>query len=402
MLKPNGSDVAKVLEIIDSTTLHVWTANHTTQIRAQFIPKQHLTLTTAACLLGYDHFNWYQRVYQDPYYYEYATSLPYTDPPHFKPPDSTTVNLLPYEVCDQNGNVIQQTLEPADDMPFYYNEGASYPGYFSINSHNSSSTDGRTLDFGDDPCDGRLAGTSNNLEFYTFLVGVNAVDSVSFDAPQRQLLNFHWNSNWTGPGGVGGIHIYHAAFIEYAGTNGSSGVFGIQTNLEPVKIPKDVGNVDFPVTVQPPSQTAIVSQNVTFTICPTNASSPLYYQWRKDGTNIIGATSVMLRLQTVTTNNTGMYDAILSNTNGSIGSAPASLTVVNQPLFQLPILTTNGRIIISWSAPKGKHCQLQYTTNWTQAHWINLGTIITASSTVMSVTNAIGPEKQRFYRVQQQ
>jgi hypothetical protein len=158
----------------------------------------------------------------------------------------------------------------------------------------------------------------------------------------------------------------------------------------------------FPTTIQPAAETTVTGANVAFAISPTNTSSALNYQWRFNGTNISWATNLTLQLANLTTNKAGIYDAILSNTKGSIGSAPATLTVLDVPLFQLPVLTTNGQIILTWIAPRGNNCQLQYTTNLSQPDWINIGSLITSSNTVMSVTNAIGPVQHRFYRVQQQ
>ena len=139
---------------------------------------------------------------------------------------------------------------------------------------------------------------------------------------------------------------------------------------------------------------------MTFAISPTNSSSPLNYQWRINGTSISTATNLTLQLLAVTTNSTGNYDAVLSNSNGSIASAVATLTVLNAPLYQSPVLTTNG-VVLSWAVAQGKIYQLQYKTNLNQANWVNIGSSITASNTVLSATNAAGSDKQRFYRVQQ-
>jgi hypothetical protein len=158
----------------------------------------------------------------------------------------------------------------------------------------------------------------------------------------------------------------------------------------------------FPVTIQPSAQTVISGANVTFAISPTNSSSPLNYQWRINGVSISGATNLTLQLLNVTTSNTGNYDAVLSNSNGSIASAVATLTVLNVPIIQTPVTMTNGQVVLTWTAPLGKTCQLQYKTNLNQTNWINIGSALTASNMIMSFTNAIGSDKQCFYRVQQQ
>jgi hypothetical protein len=69
--------------------------------------------------------------------------------------------------------------------------------------------------------------------------------------------------------------------------------------------------------------------------------------------------------------------------------------------MQASIIVSN-QLALSWPAARGQLYQLQYTTDLSQAQWANLGTPIMATNTVLSRTNAIGPDKQRFYRVLQQ
>lgn len=79
-----------------------------------------------------------------------------------------------------------------------------------------------------------------------------------------------------------------------------------------------------------------------------------------------------------------------------------SVTVLDAPVLLSPAMLTNGQFVITWIAAQGINYQLQYKTNLNQTNWINIGTTVTASNTVLSVTNAIGSDNQRFYRVEQQ
>lgn len=54
---------------------------------------------------------------------------------------------------------------------------------------------------------------------------------------------------------------------------------------------------------------------------------PLSYQWQSDGTNLIGQTNAVLFFPSVTTNKSGGYNVIVSNTFGSVTSRVAQLTV---------------------------------------------------------------------------
>ena len=75
--------------------------------------------------------------------------------------------------------------------------------------------------------------------------------------------------------------------------------------------------------------------------------------------------------------------------------------IASAPMLQ-PGQLANGQFMLTWSAVSNGVYQLQYKTNLNQTNWINIGSTITASNTVLSVTNAIGSDKQRFYRIQQQ
>jgi hypothetical protein len=239
-------------------------------------------------------------------------------------------------------------------------------------------------------------------EFFTTLVGVRNDGSWCL----LPGTTFHWYSDFHGM--VGGIVLIAASCLALTPTNGPGGVESLQTNVQPANIDPDAlaamlqAGGSFAIRIQPAAQSVAAGGNVTFSIFPTNTSSPINYQWRINGTNISNATNLTLQLLNVTMNNTGNYDAVLSNSYGSIASAVATLTVVNVPILRAPLILTNGQVLLTWTAPAGKTYQLQYTTNLNQTNWISLGSTITASNTVMSATNAIGSDKQRFYRVQQQ
>ena len=54
---------------------------------------------------------------------------------------------------------------------------------------------------------------------------------------------------------------------------------------------------------------------------------PLSYQWRRDGTNVTGATSAVLAIANASPADTGSYDVVVSNAGGSTTSSAASLQV---------------------------------------------------------------------------
>ena len=80
------------------------------------------------------------------------------------------------------------------------------------------------------------------------------------------------------------------------------------------------------ISVNPISQSVSPASNVTFVVNATGTPI-LFYQWRKDGINIIGANSSSYTITGVVSANAGNYDCIVSNACGSSTSTQATLTV---------------------------------------------------------------------------
>jgi hypothetical protein len=80
------------------------------------------------------------------------------------------------------------------------------------------------------------------------------------------------------------------------------------------------------ITTQPAAQSATVGDTVTLNVAATGDPAPAY-QWRKDGSDLAGATSAALTLANVTIADAGSYTVVVSNSAGSVTSDPAPLTV---------------------------------------------------------------------------
>jgi hypothetical protein len=81
------------------------------------------------------------------------------------------------------------------------------------------------------------------------------------------------------------------------------------------------------ITVQPVAQTVPTGSKVTFSVGAVG-SLPMFWQWRFNGTAIPGAINASLMLPAVTTDQSGVYSVIVSNTLGNVTSQDATLTVV--------------------------------------------------------------------------
>ncbi len=92
------------------------------------------------------------------------------------------------------------------------------------------------------------------------------------------------------------------------------------------------------ITVQPSSQTVKVGVAATFTVAAAG-TSPLSYQWQKGGVNISGATSASYATSLTTLTDSGsQYDAVVSNSLGSVTSNIATL-IVNSTGAPVDVLT---------------------------------------------------------------
>ncbi len=81
------------------------------------------------------------------------------------------------------------------------------------------------------------------------------------------------------------------------------------------------------ITTQPANQTVTAGQPASFSVIAAG-TTPLGYQWQKNGTNIPGATSASYTTPATTTADSGStFDVVVSNTAGTATSNAATLTV---------------------------------------------------------------------------
>jgi hypothetical protein len=97
------------------------------------------------------------------------------------------------------------------------------------------------------------------------------------------------------------------------------------------------------ITIQPQDINAGLGWDVAFSVGTANETA---FQWRKDGTNIVGATSYVCPILHIQTADAGNYSVVVTNMAGSVTSADAMLTVNGPPP---PALTIQPAVVISWS-----------------------------------------------------
>ncbi len=98
------------------------------------------------------------------------------------------------------------------------------------------------------------------------------------------------------------------------------------------------------IVAHPQNQTVYSGAVAGFTVT-ASGPPPLAYQWRRNGTNLVGATSASLTINPATTNHAGNYVVVVTNSYGAVTSDVATLTVIVPP--------PSARLIPLWSLPVG-------------------------------------------------
>jgi Immunoglobulin domain len=106
----------------------------------------------------------------------------------------------------------------------------------------------------------------------------------------------------------------------------------------PARLTVMPGPVAPSITTQPAKQSVTAGQTATFTVV-ASGTAPLGYQWQKNGTAILGATSpTYTTAPTVTGDDGSSFSVLVSNAAGVAQSAAAVLTVT--PVLVAPTITT--------------------------------------------------------------
>jgi uncharacterized repeat protein (TIGR03803 family) len=84
---------------------------------------------------------------------------------------------------------------------------------------------------------------------------------------------------------------------------------------------------------------------------------------------------------------------------GSYNAGTLFRISVPMPPRLLSVVRTNGNLRATWSAVAGQTYQVEYTSDLSQTGWNNLGSAFTATNGTVDVSDPIGPDRQRFYRL---
>ncbi len=160
---------------------------------------------------------------------------------------------------------------------------------------------------------------------------VNAPNQATFTvvAAGTAPLSYQWRRNGANIGGA-----TNATYVlnPTAGTDNGAVFSVVVTNVAGSVTSANATltvNVPPSITTQPANVTVTVPGAASFSVVATG-TAPLSYQWRRNGTNISGATNASYVLNpTALSDNGAQFSVVVTNVAGSVTSAAAILTVTS-------------------------------------------------------------------------
>ena len=105
-----------------------------------------------------------------------------------------------------------------------------------------------------------------------------------------------------------------------------------------------------PIIVAQPQNQTVLAGTTAFVPVTATGSEPLVYQWFANGISVINATNATLVLANVPTNQSGIYNVVISNSYGVVTSQVATVTVLNT--IRWTIRWTGAGDGFSWNDPR--------------------------------------------------
>ncbi len=152
------------------------------------------------------------------------------------------------------------------------------------------------------------------------------------------------------------------------------------------------------ITAQPQSTSVSPGATATFSVT-ARSSSPLRYQWQKNGITISGATASAFTIVNAQQSDAGTYHVLVMNDFNFVTSSDATLTVLSGPTrLQGMALNPDNSVTTTWTTDASSTYTLQYKSNLTDAVWTPLASYI-ASGPTLTIPDGPITDSQRFYQL---
>ncbi|HEY5915037.1 MAG TPA: immunoglobulin domain-containing protein [Verrucomicrobiae bacterium] len=154
------------------------------------------------------------------------------------------------------------------------------------------------------------------------------------------------------------------------------------------------------IVTQPQDQAVAQGGSFSFSVV-ASGSDPLSYQWQFNGAILPAATSSVYSRTAAAASDAGNYTVVVTNSAGSVTSAPAGLQVLGGLTIAVRDRTTTNTTI-GFTSATGLTYTLEYTDSLPVTNWTPILPGVPGNGAPMSLmdTNALVP--MRFYRLRAQ
>jgi hypothetical protein len=98
---------------------------------------------------------------------------------------------------------------------------------------------------------------------------------------------------------------------------------------------------------------------------------------------------------------TNGFQVVVSDSGTPSLSATQSFSVVTYPPAVLQPVTGPGAIVFTWNSTPGEQYQMEFRERLDAGQWMSTGAVMWGTGGTLSVTNLIGPEPTKFFRLNQ-
>jgi hypothetical protein len=239
-----------------------------------------------------------------------------------------------------------------------------------------------------------ISGLGQSLTFNTYC---NPANTLGTNAPAILLTSsgslLNYSGRWTNSA-ISLIAPYSLSEVFTINASTSAAGYSLAADLEN----------DLSIAAQPANQQGPVGGTATFSVVGTG-DQPLGYQWLINGTNVAnagrisGAQTNNLLISNLLLSDAGSYQAVITNSYGSLTSAVAVLTVTQPavPRIASIALLSNCQIQLQVSGDPGQYA-VEASSNL--ADWVELSNFTTTGDNFQYLDSTTN-QTERYYRVHQ-
>ncbi len=163
----------------------------------------------------------------------------------------------------------------------------------------------------------------------------------------------------------------------------------VMTNLTSSAVAPSIGTA-------PQTQRRLPGTNATFSVT-ANGTTPLAYQWLMFGTNLAGETGSLLVMTNLSDASAGTYAVVVTNSAGSVTSAPATLLIAKLPTITNSL--ANPGIRMAFYGETGVTYRLEFSGFADSINWNAATNFTPTQDAPITLTNSSSPGTNTFFRL---